>query len=153
MITISAAKVMSGTAAQVWDVITDWEGQRAWVPLTEVEVRSDQRAGVGTRCFAFSGWHLGPVSLGLPDHFVVTEWDPPHRLVVQHVGRVFVGDGVFELSERDGETLVRLTERVRTPAGRVSDLALTIAEPVMMAGMLHSLGRLAVRVEAVSARG
>ena len=151
MITVSAAKVMSGTAAQVWDVITDWEGQRAWVPLTAVEVRSDQRTGVGTRCLAFSGWHLGPVSLGLPDHFVVIEWDPPHRLVVQHVGPAFVGDGVFELTERDGETHVRLTEHVLTPAGRAGDLALRITEPFVVAGMLHSLGRLAVRVEAATA--
>lgn len=152
MISLTAAKVIDGTAAQVWDVITHWEGQRDWVPLTEVEVRSDQRAGVGTRCFAFSGWRLGPLPVGLPDHFVVTEWDPPHRLVVSHDGRAFVGDGIFDLIGRGGQTMVRLTERVRTPAGRLGDLALTIAEPIMVAGMLHSLSRLGAVVHATTRR-
>lgn len=149
MITLSAAKVIDGTPEQVWAVITDWEGQREWIPLTEVEVRTEQRAGVGVRCFAFSGWRLGPLPIGLPDEFVVTEWDPPGRLVVQHVGTFFVGDGIFELTGRGDQTLVRLTERVLTPAGRLGDLALTVADPIMVAGIRYSLSRLGARVRAV----
>jgi len=152
VITLSAARVVDGTAEEVWKVITDWEGQREWIPLTEVEVRSEQRVGVGTRCYALSGWQVGPVPIGLPDHFVVTEWNPPHRLVVQHVGRLFVGDGVFELTGRGRQTLVRLTERVRTPAGRLGDLALAVAEPIMTFGILHSISRLGTRVREVGSR-
>ena len=150
MITLTAAMVIDGTPDQVWQAITDWEEQRAWIPLTEVEVRSEQRIGIGVRCFAFSGWRLGPVPVGLPDEFVVTEWDPPGRLVVQHVGRFFVGDGIFELTGRGRRTLVRLTERVLTPAGRLGDLALTVAEPIMVAGIRYSLSRLGARVRVVS---
>ena len=111
-------------AETAWQVVTDWPAQGEWILGTTVTVdgAGDAR-GLGGRFSAFTG--VGP--LGFTDPMEVTEWDPPRRCVVTHLGRVVRGDGVFEVValgpvRRPRKALVerhrqRQVERVR---GRVA---------------------------------
>jgi polyketide cyclase/dehydrase/lipid transport protein len=81
-----------------WQVVTDWERQGEWMPMTHVELTADSPAGLGATLSARSG--LGPASF--VDRMVVDVWQPPHRCEVVHLGRVVTGRGGFLISELPG---------------------------------------------------
>ena len=77
-------------AEEVWRAATDWSRQREWIWATRVSGGQGSEATV-------TGWTgIGP--LGFTDTMVITEWDPPHRCVVRHTGRVVRGAGIFEIT-------------------------------------------------------
>lgn len=142
MIQLRASRRLPGDAKRVWETITDWEGQRRWIPFTTVRVSTDRREGVGTRCTAFSGWQVGRRRVGLPDQFEVTRWQPPREVVVSRNEGLFTGDGTFTLQPVGAGTLVTLTERVATPLGGLGDAVLKIIGPLLTFGMHLALKRL-----------
>lgn len=86
----------------VWSKIADWQSQGEWMLQTKVWVTSEKVEGVGTSIAAFTGplHFLYPrfKSPGLLDLMVVTQWQPPHRCDVDHVGKVLKGSGSFQLT-------------------------------------------------------
>ncbi|MBA2455012.1 MAG: SRPBCC family protein, partial [Nocardioidaceae bacterium] len=56
----------------VWDTVTAWEQQGAWMPATHVRPLPGPRRAVGERFVARTG--LGP--LAFDDPITVTSWDP-----------------------------------------------------------------------------
>ena len=55
--------------------------------------------------------------LGLLDTMVVTKWDPPRLVEVQHTGRVIRGPGIFEIEPRGEHATFVWTERFYLPWG------------------------------------
>ncbi|MEX0868657.1 MAG: SRPBCC family protein, partial [Nitriliruptoraceae bacterium] len=107
----------------VWELLTHWERQPEWMlDAVDVEVLTPQRAGVGVtiRCPTRL---LGVV---VDDTMRVTVFEPPHRLVVQHLGRIIRGHGAFELAPRDGRTAVVWWEVVDVPFGPVGEFLATL---------------------------
>jgi hypothetical protein len=92
----------------VWKKIADWKSQGDWMLQTKVWVTSEQVEGVGTSIAAFTGplFFLYPrfKSLGLLDLMVVTQWQPPQRCDVDHVGKILKGSGTFHLSKASAST-------------------------------------------------
>jgi len=98
VIRIRAAVQMSGSAVDVWTLLTDWPAHSRWVPATAVTVLEDT-GGVGTRFVGRS--HLGPV--GFDDPMTVTEFLPPTgttagRCAILKTGRVVVGTAGFTVA-------------------------------------------------------
>lgn len=107
---------MPGPAQRVWELLVDWPRQSEWMPATRVRVLDGTAGpetdpepdpepaaeaagenGLGTRVEARTGF--GP--LVVVDPMEVVEWDPPHRCVVRHDGRIVRGLGVFEIDPLD----------------------------------------------------
>jgi hypothetical protein len=149
---VSAAVTIRADPALVWAELTDWSGQRRWIPFTTVRV-SGQCSGIGVRAEALSGVWLGTVPIGLLDRFVVTDWAPPDhldhrqsgssRLEVLHLGPYFTGPGAFTVSPVAGGSRVECVEAIDLPGGRAVDAAVRLLLPLVTRGLAHSLGRLA----------
>jgi uncharacterized protein YndB with AHSA1/START domain len=91
---IAMSLVIDAPIEKVWEALADWESQGDWMLLTNVEVTSEIREGVGTSIAAFTG--VG--KLGILDHMSVTSWNPPHDFDVVHTGKIIKGTGRFELT-------------------------------------------------------
>ena len=107
----------------VWDVLTDWERQAAWMQdALSVRVVGAQREGVGVRIVCPTDL-FGVI---VEDRMVVTGWEPPVRLAVRHVGRVITGDAAFILEPTPVGTLVVWEEDVDPPLGVLGELGARI---------------------------
>jgi uncharacterized protein YndB with AHSA1/START domain len=91
MTTVSVCVDLDAPVERTWAVVTDWERQGEWMPMTRVTVTAESAIGVGAELSARSG--AGP--LAFVDPMVVDVWEPPHRCEVVHLGRVVTGRGVF----------------------------------------------------------
>lgn len=134
-------RVSAGTTAtpqQLWDTITDWPGQSRWIPLTRTRlVAGPEQAGA--RLAAWTG--IGPV--GFTDPMVVEVWEPPHRLVLVHEGRVVRGRAGYDITPwRSGSRLV-WWEQIEPPFGALGRAAWPVGAPVAKAVLGRSLRRLA----------
>jgi carbon monoxide dehydrogenase subunit G len=131
---------------RVWAALTDWRSQGRWMPATDVEVVTAHDEGVGVRLSARTGvplpWRRGR-HLGVLDTMVVTEWDPPRRVVVQHTGRIVRGPGIFELTPAPHGTDLVWTERLWLPFGIVGSLGWPLVKPFVVLGFRISLRRFA----------
>jgi hypothetical protein len=129
---------------RVWAALTDWTRQGEWMVLTDVETVGGPATGVGGRLVARTGvpWRRGR-HLGVVDTMVITEWDPPRRVVVQHTGRLIRGPGIFELTSRDGRTAFAWTEQLWLPFGPLGQLGWPLVRPFVAAGVRRSLRRFA----------
>lgn len=134
-----------GTVEDVWEALSDWEGQSAWILGTRSKGTVQDGRGVGGGIEAWTG--VGP--LGFLDVMVVSEWEPPHRCVVQHVGRVVRGAGGFQVSELGrGRCRVLWWERVEIPFGTAGRIGWRVARPAVRWGVVTSLRRFRKLVEA-----
>ncbi|MGY1710693.1 SRPBCC family protein [Geodermatophilus sp. SYSU D00758] len=128
--------------AQVWAALTDWTRQGEWMLLTDVETVGGPAQGVGGRLAARTGV---PVRrgrhLGVLDTMVITEWEPPHRVTVQHTGRIVRGPGIFEIRPRAAGSTFVWTERLHLPFGLLGRLGWPLARPFVVAGVRLSLNR------------
>jgi len=82
-----------GTAEQVWDAVATAKGMSAWFMPTQME----NRAGSPLH------FDMGPE---MGSDGVVTEWDPPHRIVYQEDWAALMGVGADELSALTSEFVV-----------------------------------------------
>ena len=122
----------------VWSVITDWPAQREWIAATVVHVVAGDGRSVGSRVAAFTGL----VDIGFLDTMEITEWLPPLRCRVRHVGRLLRGDGLFEVRPRgDGATFV-WSEDLEPPFGLLGRVGLPLVRPVFEAGLRRGGPRL-----------
>jgi hypothetical protein len=127
--------------------ITDWAGQGEWMVGTSVAVVSapPEGNGPGTRLEAVTG----RAPLAVRDDMVVTEWDPPRRCTVDHLGSVVTGRGIIEVfTLPGGRSRLVWTEELLVPLGALGAIAWPVAGPASRAGFVVSLRRFATRVGA-----
>ena len=118
---------------EVWAAATDWPGQREWVLLTDVRQVADDRIE------AFTGWR----GVGFTDPMTITTWEPPHRCVVRHDGRVVRGWAAFEVQESENGARLVWTEWLVLPLGALGELAFALGKPLVLYGLRLSLRRFA----------
>jgi hypothetical protein len=127
---------------RAWAALTAWTRTGEWMLATDVETVGGPAEAVGGRLAARTGLPLpGGRRLGLLDTMVITGWDPPRRVVVEHTGRLVRGAGIFEVVPRgEGATLV-WHEELELPFGRVGRWAWSLGRPLVAAGLRWSLRR------------
>jgi hypothetical protein len=126
--TLSVSVDIDATVERTWAVVTDWERQGEWMPMTDVRVSADSPMGVGAKISARSG--VGAASF--VDPMVVDVWAPPNRCEVVHLGKVVTGRGVFTVEalpddrsrftwqeQLEGVGLRRIIDRAGLPPTRV----------------------------------
>ena len=141
--TLSISLTIDAPREVVWKKIADWKSQGDWMLHTKVWVISNQVEGVGTSIAAFTGplhkFYPRLKSLGLLDLMVVTQWQPPRRCDVDHVGKVLKGSGSFQLSEINGSsTRFDWSETIVAPKA-----IFLLAAPFLYVGVRISLARFA----------
>jgi uncharacterized protein YndB with AHSA1/START domain len=135
-------------AAVVWAYVTDWERQGEWMLGTRVRVTGGDGRGVGTTLHAVTG--VG--RLGVPDTMEVVEFvapsdGAPGRAAVRHTGRVIRGDGFFEVTSLGPQrSRFTFTELIDLPLGVLGRLGWPLVRPVIRAGFVASLRRMADHV-------
>ena len=140
------AAVIGAPPERVWSVVSDWERQASWMPdVSRIEVRGPERelgASMAVRTKVF----------GIPaatDLVRVTVWEPPRRLVVDHVG-VVTGTGEWRLDPID-EHSTRFTwiEEIRMMPPVLGSIALWLYAPWqrwMLRRSIRNLKRIAESV-------
>jgi len=132
---------VNAPAERVWSALVDWDRHDAWMLLT----RATGGAAVGESIEAFTG--IG--RFGFLDRMTIVVWEPPHRAVVRHTGRVVRGSGAFEVRELSaGRSTVVWSEWVDLPLGVLGRAGWPLVRPLLRVGVSFSLRRLARYVEA-----
>jgi len=133
---ITSRVLVPAEPADLWLLAMDWLRQGDWMLATRV--RGGQ--GVGATVVARTG--IGPV--GFTDTMVITQWDPPHRCVVRHTGRVVRGTGTFEVIPRGQLSEFAWTERLLLPWPASGPLARLVSVPAgwIMGASLRRFRRL-----------
>ena len=143
---VSVSVLVHAPVQTVWDATTDWELQSQWMLGTTVRGTANGGQGVGGGIEAWTG--IGP--LGFLDTMVITAWEPPHRCLVEHTGRLIKGTGAFEVAEDprnpDGSSTLTWVEDVELPLGALGRLGWLLLRPAVRLGVAHSLRRLAAAV-------
>ena len=125
-------------ADQAWAKLTDWPTQGEWMLGTRVRGTTLDGRGVGGGVEGWTG--VGP--LGFLDTMVITTWEPPHRCLVDHTGRVVRGTGGFEIADLGpGRCRVLWFERIEVPSGLVGRVAWVSVKPAVRWGVVRSLRR------------
>jgi carbon monoxide dehydrogenase subunit G len=133
-------QVVEAPAQQVWDLLTDWDLHDRWMLFTRAEGGRAQ----GETISAFTG--VGPV--GFLDTMTITVWEPPHRAVVRHTGRVVRGSGAFEVETLAADrSRVVWSEWIELPLGPLGRLGWPLVRPLLRQLVQVSLRRLARQVE------
>ena len=136
--------VIRAPAEAAFAAITDWEGRDLWMVGTRVRVIEGDGRSVGSRIEATAG--AGP--LAIVDAMVITMWDPPHRIEVEHVGRFVKGRGSAEIHDLPhGMSRVVWTEDFQMPLGRLGRVGWPVVRPGFSVGVRHSLHTFAELVE------
>jgi hypothetical protein len=121
-------EVCAGPPESIWALITDWGHQDEWMlEASDFVVVSDVREGVGVEAEATI--RIGGITTR--DRVRVGEWDPPRRLVIEHLGWV-TGRGIIELTPvAGGRTHVWWREELEPPLGPLGAAGMTAFKPLM----------------------
>jgi carbon monoxide dehydrogenase subunit G len=132
---------------RVWAALTDWARQGEWMLATDVQTVGGPAQGLHGRLAARTGLPLpGGRHVGLLDTMIITKWDPPRVIEVQHTGRIVRGPGIFEIEPRGEHATFVWTERLVLPwglLGPVAQAGFVLVRPFVVWGIRRSLKRFA----------
>ncbi|CAM3117816.1 SRPBCC family protein [Saccharomonospora xinjiangensis] len=135
---------VAAPAGTTWLALTDWERQSEWILGTTVRVVSGNGRSVGSRLEAFTG--VGGV--GVTDAMEITNWEPPVRCTVRHLGKVVRGTGTFHVHGK-GPTRCVFTwaEEFTPPFGPVGRLGWLLVRPAFAVALRRSMRTFATFAE------
>jgi uncharacterized protein YndB with AHSA1/START domain len=133
---------------RVWALLTDWERQGDWMLLTDVRTVGGPAQRLHGRLAARTGLPLpGGRRLGVLDTMIITKWQPPTLVEVQHTGRIVRGPGTFEVQPRGAHSTLVCTEVWYLPYGYLGVAGWFLSRPLVVWGLRRSLRRLAALAE------
>ncbi|HLM05464.1 MAG TPA: SRPBCC family protein [Blastococcus sp.] len=133
---------------RVWAVLTDWERQGDWMLLTDVRTVDGPAQRLHGRLAARTGLPLpGGRRVGVLDTMIITKWEPPRRVEVQHTGRIVRGPGTFEVQSRGEHSTLVCTEVWYLPYGYLGVAGWFLSRPLVRWGLRQSLKRFAALAE------
>ena len=133
---------------RVWALLTDWERQGDWMLATDVRTVDGPAQRLHGRLAARTGLPLpGGRRIGVLDTMIITKWEPPRLVEVQHTGRIVRGPGTFEVLPRGEHSTLVCTETWYLPYGYLGVAGWFLSRPAVVWGLRRSLQRLAVLAE------
>ena len=133
---------------RVWQLLTDWERQGDWMLATDVRTVDGPAQRLHGRLAARTGLPLpGGRRIGVLDTMIITKWEPPRLVEVQHTGRIVRGPGTFEVLPRGEHSTVVVTETWYLPYGYLGVAGWFLSRPAVVWGLRRSLQRLAELAE------
>ncbi len=135
-------------AEVVWTYLVDWENLGRWMlEASDFQVIGDKREGVGVEAEAT----INILGVKTRDRIRVSAWEPPSRLVIDHLGWV-KGDGLMRLFERDGGTHIYWRETLIAPLGPLGAIGIRGFQRVMRRIFTRDLNELKRLVESDNPR-
>jgi hypothetical protein len=136
-LTVRAGVLLRLDVERAWALAVDWPRQREWILATS----TSGGHGLGATVTGWTG--IGPV--GFTDPMEITQWLPPARCTLTHLGKVVRGEGVFEVLPRGDAAEFRWTERIELPLPAVigRPVAAAVVAPLTRLGLAWSLRRFA----------
>ena len=129
---------------QVWATLTDWERQGEWMLATDVRTVGGPAQGLHGRLAARTGLPLpGGRHVGVLDTMIITKWEPPRLVEVQHTGRIVRGPGTFAVRPRGAHATVVCTEVWYLPYGYLGVVGWFLSRSLVVWGLRQSLKRFA----------
>lgn len=128
-VVVEVEATLPGPPQVVWELITNWEHQDDWMlEASDFVVTSEHRTGVGVEAEATI--RIGGIKTR--DRVRVTGWEPPKRLVIEHLGWV-KGHGELHLTPGIGSptTHIYWREELHPPLGLIGWLGMHAFKPVM----------------------
>jgi uncharacterized membrane protein len=130
-------------AEAVWPWLVDWEALPRWMrEMRSVRVLGARREGVGVEAVATV--RVGGIST--TDPIVVTRWEPPSVLEIEHHGWVR-GIGYMELSPAEEGTHLFWRESLVPPWGLPGRVGFRVYRPLLARTFARDLERLRDLVE------
>jgi hypothetical protein len=127
---------VAAPAGTTWLALPFPVGQREWIPGTTVRVVSGNGRSVGSRIEAFTG--VG--GLGVTDTMEITNWEPPVRCTVRHLGKVVRGTGTFHVQAKGATRCVFVwAEEFTAPFGPVGTIGWVLVKPAFAAALRRSM--------------
>lgn len=112
---------------RIWPYLVDWENLDRWMKEgKDFRVTSKHREGPGVTAVAT----ITIAGVSTKDVIRVTEWEPPLRLGISHLGWVS-GAGWMECEPGGQTTLLRWTEHLEPPLGMVGAAGIRLFRPLM----------------------
>ncbi|MGH8923549.1 MAG: SRPBCC family protein [Acidimicrobiia bacterium] len=149
MIPIAVSVDIAAPLALVWEEVSNLKGQERWMGDVEsIAFEGNVTSGPGTVLMVAT--RVGPFRL--TDRMTVTVWQPPHRIVVEHMGLVS-GGGEFLVTAVAGATRFTWSEELRFPLYLGGPLAAALSRPILVWTWRHNLRRLKTLIEAVANPG
>ena len=144
MITVRVCATIEAPIDAVWRAVERIETHTEWMQdAVSITFESEQHEGVGTAFACLT--RIGPLST--TDHFVVTQWEPPTLMAIDHRGAV-KGDADFRLRALDAaRTEFCWEERLRFPWWLAGALGEQIGRPVLHHVWSGNVERLKAAVE------
>lgn len=135
---------MPGPPDVVWRLITDWERQGDWMlEARDFVVTTAHREGIGVEAEATV--RIGGITTR--DRVRITDWDPPRRLSLEHLGWVSGTGDLVLVPLGPGRTRVVWREAFRAPRlgrlGPLGRLGLVLFRPLLRRIFRRDLGVLA----------
>ena len=129
---------------RVWAVLTDWESQGEWMVATDVQTVGGDAQRLHGRLAARTGLPLpGGRHVGVLDTMIITKWEPPRLVEVQHTGRIVRGPGTFEVLPRGEHATLVCREVWYLPYGYLGVAGWALSRPLVVWGLRRSLLRFA----------
>jgi uncharacterized protein YndB with AHSA1/START domain len=129
---------------QVWAALTDWTRQGEWMLATDVRTVGGPAQRLHGRLAARTGLPLpGGRRVGVLDTMIITKWDPPRLVEVQHTGRIVRGPGTFEVLPRGEHSTLVCTEVWYLPYGYLGVAGWFLSRRLVEWGLRRSLRRFA----------
>ena len=142
-VTIRCCEPLAATPAEVWADVERLETHPEWmVDALDLEFRTASHRGVGTEFECVT--KLGP--LRTRDVLVVTEWEPPAGMTIEHQGAVH-GVGRFVLRAEGDGTEFCWEETLRFPWWMGGSIGEQVARPWFARVWRGNLRRLRDRFE------
>lgn len=127
MIVVETSETIPAPPEVVWRLITDWERLGDWMlEASDFVVLGDQRQGVGVVAEAT----VKIAGIATRDKVRISFWDPPRRVVIDHLGWV-KGTGDMVLVPDGDSTFLYWREELVPPLGPAGRLGLIAMKPVM----------------------
>jgi uncharacterized protein YndB with AHSA1/START domain len=128
VITVRVCRTIAAPIDVVWAAVERIESHTEWMKdAVSITFEGDQRAGVGAAFSCLT--RVGP--LHTTDHFVVTRWEPPTLMGIDHRGAV-KGDADFRLRAIDRATTEFCwEERLRFPWWLGATLGEQAGKPIL----------------------
>lgn len=145
-VTLTFSITIRANQQTIFDYVSDWEKQSDWILFTTVKKLTDPIHTKDVTLLATT--KFGPIKF--VDSMVVTDWQPPKKITVEHTGRIILGKGVFTVREISDTTCQFIWEEITpVPFGLVGRLGLVVISPFMRLMFNRSLMNLRNNIESL----
>lgn len=143
---VITAAVLNASPERIWSVLTNWEHQVSWMPdVAWIRV-------VGPERELYARVAVRTKVLGVPfvtDKLKVVGWEPPHRLVVRHLGLVR-GTGEWRLDRTGERTRFTWSEDISLDVPWIGNFLISVYEPVLRWVHRRAIANLRHQVDSVT---